>query len=66
MEIDLCSRCKFYTGELTCLAFPDGIPKEVLLGENDHSEPIDGQDGKFIFIDIENESVDILDFITVK
>jgi len=29
----------------TCIAFPDGIPHEILLGENDHTKPVDGDRG---------------------
>ncbi len=28
-----------------CLAFPDGIPEDIRLGENDHSEPVEGDHG---------------------
>lgn len=46
--------CKHYTGVVefedglessqkhTCEAFPDGIPEPITLGEEFHSEPIDG------------------------
>lgn len=29
----------------TCSAFPNGIPKEILTGDNDHKEPVRGDNG---------------------
>jgi hypothetical protein len=52
--ICLTRHCKHFKGlspgdELNqrpiCAAFPDGIPREVLSGKNDHREPIDGDNG---------------------
>ncbi len=62
MEIVLCNYCKFYMGNLTCLAFPNGIPEDILLGENNHSKPIAGQVGDYVFVDTEDDSKDVLDF----
>jgi len=45
----MCSHCAYYLGDLTCLAFPEGIPSEVLLGPSDHSVPLPGQKNKFVF-----------------
>jgi len=28
-----------------CLAFPEGIPEEILLGDNKHLEPVKGDSG---------------------
>lgn len=30
---------------LTCDAYPDGIPIEIITGENDHREPYSGDHG---------------------
>lgn len=30
---------------VTCAAFPDGIPEEILEGENDHTAPVPGDHG---------------------
>ena len=40
-----CDNCKNYTLGLSCLAFPDGIPDDILSGEVDHTEPHDGDNG---------------------
>lgn len=29
----------------TCKAFPDGIPAEILSGENNHTRAVDGDNG---------------------
>jgi hypothetical protein len=42
MQSDQCMRCKHFLGRLTCLAYPTGIPEEILTGEVDHSEPQEG------------------------
>lgn len=49
MEIQLCQICKNYIGDLKCAAFPIEIPKEILLGENNHNEPLDEQDNDIVF-----------------
>lgn len=49
MQKDLCNNCKNYFGDLKCLAFPDGIPKKILTGKNDHSEPLKSQDIPIVF-----------------
>lgn len=40
-----CILCDHYRGELTCVAFPDRIPQEILSGEHDHEEPYPGDQG---------------------
>lgn len=36
-------RSKILSG--SCLAFPEGIPMEILTGKNDHKKPFDGDNG---------------------
>lgn len=36
---------------LVCEAFPAGIPESVMSGDNDHSQPIDG-DGGLTYVEI--------------
>ncbi len=33
----------------TCLAFPEGIPEEILKGENIHSKPLPEQGNDIVF-----------------
>lgn len=33
------------TERLVCAAFPDGIPVEIAYGNNDHTEPFEGDNG---------------------
>lgn len=40
-----CVTCIHYTGALTCAAFPDEIPPEIVTGEHDHLEPYKGDQG---------------------
>jgi hypothetical protein len=54
MENDRCLKCKNYLSDLRCLAFNE-IPKEILLDENDHSEPLPNQDNNITFEPIEND-----------
>jgi hypothetical protein len=45
----VCSKCKHYNIEdietHTCKAFPDGIPRDIWLGENDHTKLYPGDHG---------------------
>ena len=40
-----CANCKHYKSKLTCEAFPDGIPSDVVTTNRLHDKPIDGDDG---------------------
>jgi hypothetical protein len=40
----LCAH-KLPTFKRTCAAFPNGIPDEIWLGDNDHTEPYPGDMG---------------------
>lgn len=41
----MCYACGRYYTLSHCRAFPDGIPKEILTGEVDHSKPYKGDHG---------------------
>ncbi len=56
MENLLCKNCKNYIGELECLAFPIGIPEKILLGKNDHSQPLPEQDNNIVFEPSDNQT----------
>lgn len=49
MQIFVCGNCKNYIGEGICTAFPNGIPNEILTGENDHKTPLPEQDDDIVF-----------------
>jgi hypothetical protein len=42
-----CVTCRHLNPErrTTCRAFPNGIPREILNGENDHHAPVAGDQG---------------------
>ena len=40
--------CKNYIVKMKCTAFPEGIPREIWEGENDHSEPLPDQDNDIV------------------
>jgi hypothetical protein len=44
----ICCWCVHYLPEIRdriCKAFPDGIPMEIWMGENDHKQPYKGDHG---------------------
>jgi len=41
----VCNRCANTFGFGKCKAFPEGIPHEILAGDNDHSNPFPGDHG---------------------
>jgi hypothetical protein len=51
MQSIQCPSCQWLTPTskgnqgLKCLAFPEGIPKEIQSGEIDHSKPVEGDGG---------------------
>jgi len=47
---DVCNHCKHYhmgqdVGVYQCDAFPEGIPDDIWLGRNDHTQPYPGDHG---------------------
>ena len=57
----VCFKCKhFRRFEGGCDAFPDGIPEEITIGNNNHSTPLPNQDNKIVFeLDQDMDLVDI-------
>lgn len=44
-----CIKCQFYFGVDSCMAFDDKIPDEILHGDNQHNEPLEGQSNDLVF-----------------
>jgi hypothetical protein len=44
-----CAFCKHFQQDLTCKAFPDGIPLEIVGGTLEHLKVLPGQKGKVVF-----------------
>ena len=55
MQNDRCISCDNYFGDLECQAFPEGIPEEILIGDNDHSKPLPDQKNDIVFEKIEKD-----------
>lgn len=43
-EMPMCLSCKHVNQDMTCSAFPEGIPSEIVLGKHDHREPLEDPD----------------------
>lgn len=49
IDNDVCMNCKHFWGNTACDAFPDGIPAEIMHGENQHTKPLPGQENNIVF-----------------
>jgi len=55
----ICLSCKYYlevdekTRKPICVAFLDGIPDEIINGENEHSKPLKDQDNDLVYTEID-------------
>lgn len=55
----VCFRCKNYRRfQGGCLAFPSGIPEEIVSGENEHSKPLKGQRNKIVFEQMKESDIE--------
>ncbi len=53
----ICFKCKHFNWvEGGCNAFPEGIPEEITSGENEHTEPLEGQKNDILFEPIVEEN----------
>jgi hypothetical protein len=55
---DQCFLCVHYFGDKNCLAFPNGIPDEIMVGDNMHSEPLPGQGNDIVFEKLDLNIID--------
>ena len=44
-----CLNCKHANASDNCVAFPKGIPIEILRGDNQHETPLPEQDNEIVF-----------------
>jgi hypothetical protein len=56
--VPLCDKCKHFNRNidwgLSCDAFINGIPEEILTGDHDHREPYPGDNG-IMFVQLESD-----------
>ncbi len=45
MQTSQCPVCKWRLNGLRCVAFPESIPHDILVGKHDHTKPFKGDDG---------------------
>lgn len=48
-----CRLCANYLSDNECIAYPEGIPEEILKGENDHTTPLSEQMNNIVFVPID-------------
>lgn len=54
MQNNLCLMCANYLSQGKCKAFSDGIPEVILIGYNNHQQPLPDQQNDIVFTPIEN------------
>lgn len=53
----ICINCKhFDINTFTCKAFPKEIPEDIIIGLNNHSEPLPNQDNKIVFEQVDSNT----------
>ena len=47
MRLMICRLCDrfLFASDFRCIAFPSGIPQEIINGENSHRSPVEGDHG---------------------
>jgi|LakMenEpi03Aug12_release.lakeMendotaPanAssembly.Ray.scaffolds.fasta_scaffold206887_2 hypothetical protein len=55
---DNCFLCVHYFGDKSCFAFPNGIPDEIIVGDNLHTEPLPNQGNDIVFEKINTDFED--------
>lgn len=49
-----CVNCQHFRLLQTCRAFPDGIPEPIMLGDFNHEEAYDGDNG-ILFAEVDDD-----------
>ncbi len=40
LDEGICHKCRYlHSDGMSCMAYPDGIPEDILIGKIDHTEP---------------------------
>ena len=47
MPIPICWKCRHHREDISCAAFPHGIPYQILTSEADHHQPFPGDHGVY-------------------
>ena len=49
LNVAQCNSCKHYRNNATCPAYPEGIPKAILINSILHTSKLKGQKGKYTY-----------------
>jgi len=44
-----CFECRYFQSDWKCLAYPNGIPMDILTGRAAHNKVLKGQNGEYVF-----------------
>lgn len=60
IDSDRCVSCLYHSGGITCMAFPNGIPDEIINGENQHIEPLPNQGNNLVYEEFDLTKLNLL------
>lgn len=60
IDSDRCVSCLYHSGGTACLAFPNGIPDEIIQGENQHTEPLPNQGNNLVYEEFDLTKLNLL------
>jgi hypothetical protein len=53
-----CRECAHYRGALTCDAFPEDIPADIVMGRVTHTQPLAGDNGiRFVPLELTSDQL---------
>jgi hypothetical protein len=44
-----CFNCRYLQSDWKCLAYPEGIPMDIITGRTFHNKVLKGQEGEYIY-----------------